>query len=127
MDNLNPEKEFVANTNKEKFAISNNDLDAKINIPKKRKKQNNENLHPLEKYVPENPLWLSVSEASKMGGVKTKTIRRAIQDKIINYKVVGNRYLIDFSSLVTYLHTKTKLKNKLNGFGVGQYIENWKE
>ena len=125
MDNLTSESEKEFSNNK--FAITNNDLGAEVSVPKKRKKNNNENLHPLEKYIPINPLWLSVSEASKLGGVKTKTIRRAIQDKIINYKVVGNRYLIDFSSLLIYLHTKTKLKNKLNSFGIGQYIDKWKE
>jgi len=80
---------------------------------------------PLTKQVP-NPLWLSVSEAAKLGGVKNKTIRRAIQSKTIKYIVVGNRYLIDFTSLIRYLYSKTKLKNKLNQFGVGQYIEEWK-
>ncbi len=74
----------------------------------------------------DNTLWLSVSESAKLGGVTTKTIRRAIQDKRIRYSVVGNRYKIDFLSVVQYLHTKTKLKNKLNQYGIGQYIEEWK-
>jgi len=72
-----------------------------------------------------NPIWLSVSEAAKLGGVQTKTIRRAIQSKVIKYKIVKNRYLIDFKSLIVYLHSKTKVKNKLNQFGVGQYIDKW--
>ncbi len=72
-----------------------------------------------------NPIWLSVSEAAKLGGVQTKTVRRAIQSKVIKYKIVRNRYLIDFKSLIVYLHTKTKIKNKLNQFGVGQYIDKW--
>lgn len=72
-----------------------------------------------------NPLWISVSEAAKFGGITTKTVRRAIQTEKITYKVIKNRYLIDFRSLVLYLHTKTKLKNKLNEFGVGQYIKKW--
>lgn len=74
-----------------------------------------------------NTLWLSVSESAKLGGVTTKTIRRAIQEKKIRYKVSGNRYKIDFLSVVNYLHTNTKLKNKLNQFGIGQYVEEWKE
>ncbi len=73
------------------------------------------------------PIWLSVSEAAKIGGVQTKTIRRAIQSKVIKYKIIGNRYLIELASLITYLLTKTKLKNKLNQFGIGQYIEQWKK
>lgn len=72
-----------------------------------------------------NPVWLSVSEAAKIGGVQTKTIRRAIQSKTIKFKIINNRYLIDFQSLIIYLHTKTKIKNKLNQYGIGQYIEKW--
>jgi excisionase family DNA binding protein len=72
------------------------------------------------------PIWFSVSEAAKIGGVQTKTIRRAIQYNKVKYKIIGNRYLIDFSSLIAYLHTKTKLKNKLNQFGLGQHVDKWK-
>lgn len=72
------------------------------------------------------PIWLSVSEGAKLGGVQTKTIRRAIQYNYVKYKIVSNRYLIDFPTLITYLHTKTKLKNKLNQFGLGQYVDKWK-
>ena len=72
-----------------------------------------------------SPVWLSVSEAAKIGGVQSKTIRRAIQDNQVKYKIVGNRYLIDFSTLLNYLRAKTKLKNKLNQFGLGQYVDKW--
>jgi len=74
-----------------------------------------------------NPIWLSVSEAAKIGGVQTKTIRRAIQSKTIRYKIIGNRYLIEISSVINFLHTTKKLKNKLNEHGIGQYIEKWKD
>jgi len=73
-----------------------------------------------------SPVWLSVSEAAKVGGVQTKTVRRAIQYNQVKFKIIGNRYLIDFYSLLKYLHTKTKLKNKLNQFGMGQYVDKWK-
>ena len=73
-----------------------------------------------------SPIWLSVSEAAKIGGVQTKTIRRAIQYNKVKYKIISNRYLIDFPTLIAYLHTKTKLKNKLNQFGLGQYVDKWK-
>lgn len=73
-----------------------------------------------------SPIWLSVSEAAKLGGVQAKTVRRAIQFNHVKYKVAGNRYLIDFPTLIAYLHTKTKLKNKLNQFGLGQYVDKWK-
>lgn len=72
------------------------------------------------------PIWLSVSEAAKIGGIQTKTVRRAIQSKAIKYKIVGNRYLIDLTSLIIYLYQKTKLKNKLNSLGIGQYVEKWR-
>jgi len=75
----------------------------------------------------ENPLWLSVSEAAKLSGVQNKTIRRAIQANALRYKIVKNRYRIDFSTLINYLHTKTKLKNKLANYGIGQYIDDWKK
>jgi hypothetical protein len=73
-----------------------------------------------------SPIWLSVSESAKIGGVQAKTVRRAIQSNYVKYKIIGNRYLIDFPSLIAYLHTKKKLKNKLNQFGVGQYVDKWK-
>lgn len=72
------------------------------------------------------PIWLSVSEAASLGGVQTKTIRRAIQYNNVKYKIIGNRYSIDLSSLIAFLHSKTKLKNKLNQFGLGQYVDKWK-
>ncbi|MDO8592344.1 MAG: hypothetical protein Q7R92_01055 [bacterium] len=71
-------------------------------------------------------IWLSVSEAAKIGGVQNKTVRRAIQYNNVKYKIINNRYLVDFSSLVSYLHTTTKLKNKFNQLGLGQYVEEWK-
>jgi hypothetical protein len=74
-----------------------------------------------------NPIWLSVSEAAKIGGVTGKTIRRAIQAAEITYKIVNDRYLVSIASLVTFLHTTTKLKNKLNQIGIGQYIRSWRE
>ena len=72
------------------------------------------------------PIWLSVSEAAKIGGVQTKTIRRAIQFNNVKYKIIGNRYLIDLATLLVFLQSKTKLKNKLNQFGLGQYVDKWK-
>ena len=70
-----------------------------------------------------NPLWLSVSEAAKLGGVQTKTIRRAIQSNSIKYKVIKNRYFIELASVTEYLHRNTKLKNKFYNYGIGQYFK----
>lgn len=70
-----------------------------------------------------NPIWLSVSEAAKLGGVTDKTIRRALKAEGDNlkFRVSQNRYQIELSSLLIYLHRNTKLKNKLFAFGLGQY------
>ena len=70
-------------------------------------------------------IWLSISEAAKIGGVQNKTIRRALKSEL-KFKIKGNRYFIDFSSLIIYLHRNKKLKNKLQEHGVGQYIQEWK-
>ena len=74
-----------------------------------------------------NPIWVSVSEAAKLGGVQTKTIRRAISGGLVTYRIRGNRYLIDFGSLLNFLRSRTKLNNKLQKAGLGQYVETWIE
>lgn len=72
------------------------------------------------------PIWISVSEAADLGGVQSKTIRRAIKaDLNFHYKIVKNRYQIEFGSLLAFLHKNTKLTNKLKDFGLGQYVKEW--
>jgi len=73
----------------------------------------------------QDSIWLSVSEAAKLGGVQDKTIRRAIKANTIRYKVVKNRYQISLYSLLIYLHQTTKLKNKLKQNGLGRYVDKW--
>ena len=73
----------------------------------------------------ENEIWLSVSEAAVVGGVQTKTIRRTIKAGTLRYKIVSNRYLINFKTLIFFLQSNTKLKNKLDEHGVGQYVAVW--
>ena len=69
-----------------------------------------------------NPLWLSVSEAAKIGGIKDKTVRRALKaESGLKFKIINNRYQIELASLVIYLHRSTKLKNKFFERGLGQY------
>lgn len=96
-----------------------------LNLANNLKRSNNNTDHGLNNEIIK-PIWLSVSEAAKLGGVQDKTIRRAIQYNYVKYKIVSNRYLIDFPTLITYLHTKTKLKNKFNQFGLGQYVDKWR-
>ena len=74
-----------------------------------------------------NPIWLSVSESAKIGGITNKTIRRAIQANSIKYKILKNRYFVDLASLIQYLIKTKKLENKLNKYGIGQYIEKWEK
>lgn len=73
------------------------------------------------------PIWLSVSEAADLGGVGGKTIRRAIKASTLGYRIVKNRYQIELSSLLGFMRTSTKLRNKLTENGLGQYVREWKE
>ena len=91
-----------------------------------KKDQENKYLPLLEKNI-KNPIWLSVSEAAKLGGVQTKTIRRAIKSNHLRYKVIGNRYLINLESLIAFSYSNRKLRNKLSEYGLGQYIEKWEK
>lgn len=69
------------------------------------------------------PLWFSVSSSAKIGGVDPKTIRRALKNNSeLKYKIVKDRYKIEFGSLLSFLNKNTKLKNKLNKNGLGQYF-----
>jgi len=74
------------------------------------------------------PIWLSVSEAASLGGVQGKTIRRALKDDDsgLVFRIVKNRYQIEFRSLIIFLHRNTKLLNKLKLYGLGQYVSEWK-
>lgn len=72
-------------------------------------------------------IWLSVSETAKFAGVESKTIRRAIKDKRLKYKVQGNRYAIKLSSLIEFSHDNAKLRNKFYSQGLGQYVDKFKK
>ncbi len=75
-----------------------------------------------------NAIWVSVSEAAKLTGVQSKTIRRALKNRTaLKYKIKNNRYSIDLASLIIFMHNSSKLKNKLYQRGIGQYIQNWKK
>ncbi len=95
--------------------------------PQKHKKSKKEEENNPPPKTPNNTIWLAVSEAAKLGGVQTKTIRRAIQSNKVTYKIIKNRYLIEFTSIIRFLYTTTKLKNKLFEYGIGQYIDKWKQ
>lgn len=69
---------------------------------------------------------VSISEAARLFGVSTQTIRRAIKDREITYVVVAGRYKINFETLVRWSQERTVIRNKLNRAGIGQYVEKWK-
>ena len=72
------------------------------------------------------PIWLLISESAKIAGVNAKTVRRAIQSKKVKYKIVQNRYQVDLASLIEFVYSSSKLKNKLYTNGIGQYITQWR-
>lgn len=72
------------------------------------------------------PLWLSVSEAARFGGVTQKTVRRALETGLIRFKVEKNRYLIELGGLVKFLCHTPKRQNKFKQNGLGQYVKEWK-
>ena len=77
-----------------------------------------------------NIIWLSVSEAAKLGGVQTKTIRRALKlenGEKIKFKIIKNRYQIEFGSLLTFVYSNKKLQNKFLDNGLGQYVAVWEK
>ncbi len=81
----------------------------------------------LEEKIAASPIWVSVSEAAKFGGVQGKTIRRALKSGYnLKYMIIKNRYQIELGSLLDFLHHNTKLKNKLKYSGLGQYVDTWR-
>ncbi len=69
---------------------------------------------------------VSVSEAARLFGVNSQTIRRAIAAQEITYVIVSRRYKVNFESLVKWSQHSTTVKNKLANKGIGQYVEKWK-
>ena len=69
---------------------------------------------------------VSVSEASRLFGVSTRTIRRAISSGDVTYVVVRGRYKINFESLVRWSQARPKTRNKLAKEGIGQFVDQWK-
>jgi len=69
---------------------------------------------------------LSVSEAARLFGVNSQTVRRALADQEITYVIVGGRYKLNFESLVKWYQRHTTVRNKTAKRGIGQYVEKWK-
>lgn len=73
-----------------------------------------------------NVIRVSVSEGSRLFGVDSKTIRRAIKSQDLKYIVVNGRYKINFESLLAWSQGRTTIKNKLSSQGIGQYVDRWR-
>ncbi|MBT4209311.1 MAG: helix-turn-helix domain-containing protein [Candidatus Komeilibacteria bacterium] len=74
----------------------------------------------------ENVVRVSVSEAARLFGVSSKTIRQALKEELLKYIIVKGRYKISFSSLIEWSRQSTRRSNKLDNQGIGQYIDKWK-
>jgi excisionase family DNA binding protein len=75
---------------------------------------------------PAKIIRVSVSEAAKLFGVSTRTVRRAVAEGHLGYVVVRGRYKINFESLVKWSQGRPTVRNKLASTGIGQYVEHWK-
>lgn len=74
----------------------------------------------------ENVVRVSVSEAARLFGVSSKTIRQALREQSLKYIVVKGRYKINFASLVTWSQKSTRRAHRLSQDGIGQYVDHWK-
>lgn len=74
----------------------------------------------------DNIVRLSVSEAARLFGVSTRTIRRAIAAKEITYVVVHGRYKINFESLLKWSQSTSTVRKKRDAAGIGQFVEKWR-
>jgi len=74
----------------------------------------------------DNIIRLSVSEAAKLFGVSSKTIRQALKNEELKYIVVKGRYKITFASLVEWSQKSTRRYHQLQNQGVGQFVNQWK-
>jgi AraC-like DNA-binding protein len=73
-----------------------------------------------------HPLWLLISEAAKLAGVSAKTIRRAVKEtEGLSFRIINGRYYVELLSVVEFLEKSTKLSNRLNTFGLGQYVKEY--
>lgn len=81
---------------------------------------------PSNKQHPKEMIRVSVSEAARLFGVNSQTIRRAIKAQEVTYVIVGGRYKLNFESLVKWSQRHTTIKNKLIKRGIGQFVDKWK-
>lgn len=73
----------------------------------------------------QTPIRVSVSEAGRLFGISTKTVRQAIKNQEIRYIVSRGRYRINFESLLTWSQKSTRRRNLLSTTGIGKFVEKW--
>lgn len=86
-------------------------------------------MNPNNETIAEQPkelIRVSISEAAKLFGVNSQTIRRAIKNQEIIYAVVSGRYKVNFESLVKWSQKHITIRNKLAQKGIGQFVDKWK-
>lgn len=71
------------------------------------------------------PIRISVSEAGRLFGISTKTVRQAIKNNEVIYIISLGRYKINFESLLAWSQQSTRRKNLLTSRGMGQFVEKW--
>lgn len=69
---------------------------------------------------------VSISEAAKLFGVNPRTVRRAIGAGEIRYIVTRGRYQLNFESVLRWSQRHTTVRNKRDGNGIGQWVDQWK-
>jgi len=72
------------------------------------------------------PIRVSVSEAAKLFGVSTATIRKAITSKELRYIVVRERYKINFEDLISWSQKSARRSGQFHKKGIGQFASRWR-
>ena len=73
-----------------------------------------------------SPIRISISEAARLFGLSTKTLRQAIHNGGVSYVVVRGRYKLNFESVLAWSQASTRRRHNLERAGMGQYVEQWK-
>jgi excisionase family DNA binding protein len=73
-----------------------------------------------------SPIRVSISEAARLFGVSTTTIRNAVKLGSIKYVITRGRYRLDFESLTTWSQQSTRRQNQLAHKGIGQFVDRWR-
>jgi len=72
------------------------------------------------------PIRVSVSEAAKLFGVSTATIRKAITSGELRYIVVRERYKINFEDLISWSQKSARRSTQFREKGIGKFASRWR-